>query len=181
MRLLALALTLAASLCASAQHIDFDIDWSKAPGDAGPMDAMLKRYLNERAQRVIDERIGRFTEDVTSENIGSRQAEFRAFFTKQLGGFPERTPLNARITGDGVGQGFRYEKIIYESLPGVLVTAVLFLPETPGPYPGVLVHCGHSNNGKAPRPTSGPPSRLRTTASPRWFTIPSGRASATSS
>jgi dienelactone hydrolase len=66
-----------------------------------------------------------------------------------LGGFPERSPLNARVVGSGHGDGFRYERIIYDSLPDYPVTAVLFLPESPGPYPAVLVPCGHSDNGKA--------------------------------
>jgi dienelactone hydrolase len=45
--------------------------------------------------------------------------------------------------------GVRYEKVIYESLPGYPVPALLFLPDAPPPYPAVLVPCGHSDNGKA--------------------------------
>ncbi|MFO7976943.1 MAG: acetylxylan esterase, partial [Candidatus Hydrogenedentota bacterium] len=45
--------------------------------------------------------------------------------------------------------GYRIEKIMFESRPGFYVTGLLHLPDTPGPYPGVLVPCGHSANGKA--------------------------------
>lgn len=48
--------------------------------------------------------------------------------------------------------GFTVEKILFESRPRHYVTGALFLPDekkfTP-PYPGVLVVCGHSANGKA--------------------------------
>lgn len=41
------------------------------------------------------------------------------------------------------------ERVVYESRPGHHVTAVLYLPGGPPPFPGVLVPCGHSANGKA--------------------------------
>jgi dienelactone hydrolase len=44
------------------------------------------------------------------------------------------------------------EKIIFESQPKHYVSGVLFLPDSKkhkAPYPGVLVPCGHSRNGKA--------------------------------
>jgi len=85
----------------------------------------------------------------TPEDVAARARELRAYFVEALGGFPERTPLNARVVGNGMGEGFRYEKILYDSLPGHPVTAVLFLPLGEGPHPGVLVPCGHSENGKA--------------------------------
>jgi dienelactone hydrolase len=48
--------------------------------------------------------------------------------------------------------GYRVEKVIFESQPKHYVTTLLFLPtheEHKRPYPGVLVPCGHSANGKA--------------------------------
>ena len=46
--------------------------------------------------------------------------------------------------------GTRVEKIVYQSRPGLFVTANLYLPKsgTP-PYPGVLFQMGHSANGKS--------------------------------
>ena len=46
-------------------------------------------------------------------------------------------------------EGYRVERVIYESRPGHHVTAALYLPEGEAPFPGVLVPCGHSQNGKA--------------------------------
>ncbi len=65
---------------------------------------------------------------------------------------PNRTPLNPRVTGVVHRDGYRVEKIIFESQPKHFVTAALFLPDAEKnkrPYPGVLVACGHTRNGKA--------------------------------
>ena len=72
----------------------------------------------------------------------------REFFIAQLGGFPEHTPLNAKIIGGLARDGYRIEKIIFESQPRHYVTAALYLPLGKPPYPGVIVPCGHSANGK---------------------------------
>jgi dienelactone hydrolase len=66
-----------------------------------------------------------------------------------FGPAPEKTPLNARVTGVVERDAWRIEKVIFESRPGFLVTGNLYLPTgRPGPAPGVLVCCGHSENGK---------------------------------
>jgi dienelactone hydrolase len=63
---------------------------------------------------------------------------------------PERTPLNARVTGVLKRDGYRVEKIIFESRPGFLVTANLYVPTGHNePMPAVVGTCGHSGNGKA--------------------------------
>jgi dienelactone hydrolase len=85
----------------------------------------------------------------TADDVRRRQQELRRKFVEALGGLPERTPLNARVVGELKGSGFRVEKVIYESRPGHAVTAALYLPEGKGPFPGVLIPCGHSDNGKA--------------------------------
>jgi cephalosporin-C deacetylase-like acetyl esterase len=66
------------------------------------------------------------------------------------GGEPERTPLNARTLGGFERDGYRVEKLVYESRPGLHVTANLYLPSRgKAPFPGVLFQMGHSANGKA--------------------------------
>jgi cephalosporin-C deacetylase-like acetyl esterase len=62
---------------------------------------------------------------------------------------PERSPLNARVVGREQRDGYHFEKVIFESQPRHFVTAILYLPDGEPPYPGVLVPCGHSSNGKA--------------------------------
>jgi len=63
---------------------------------------------------------------------------------------PPKTPLNARITGVLERGTYRIEKVVFESRPGCLVTANLYLPSGDGgKKPAVLFPCGHSGNGKA--------------------------------
>jgi len=67
-----------------------------------------------------------------------------------FGPFPEKTPLNAKVTGKLDRDAYTIEKVIFESRPGFLVTANLYLPKgAKGPRPGVVGSCGHSHDGKA--------------------------------
>lgn len=88
----------------------------------------------------------------TPEQIEAYQFEERKFFQSQLGEMWERTPLNAQVTGTIVKPEYRAEKIVMETIPHFYATGTLFLPNEEKfkpPYPGVLVVCGHSFNGKA--------------------------------
>ena len=68
---------------------------------------------------------------------------------KIIGEFPAKTPLNGKVTGTVNGEGFKVEKIIFESLPGRYVTAHLYLPENSSkPVPACIEMCGHGLNGK---------------------------------
>ncbi|MBI4660199.1 MAG: acetylxylan esterase [Verrucomicrobia bacterium] len=70
-----------------------------------------------------------------------------------FGPFPEKTPLNSRVTGSVERDVYRVEKVIFESRPGLLVTANLYVPNNRKfPAPGVVGSCGHSDNGKASEP-----------------------------
>ncbi|MBP5320832.1 MAG: prolyl oligopeptidase family serine peptidase [Kiritimatiellae bacterium] len=87
----------------------------------------------------------------TKEAVAARQADVRMKTLAAIGGFPEKTPLNAQVTGTVKKDGYVVEKILFESLPKHYVTAHLFLPDDPAykpPYPGVVSPCGHSGTGK---------------------------------
>lgn len=110
---------------------------------------MLRDHLRPLVHAALDRRLRSYEELKTGEQIRAYQKHLREEFIRSLGGFPERTPLRPRIAGRLEGDGFRAEKLIYESRPGFYVTAILYLPEEAPPYPGVLLPCGHSENGKA--------------------------------
>jgi cephalosporin-C deacetylase-like acetyl esterase len=78
-------------------------------------------------------------------------AAVRAKLTRLIGGLPEsKSPLNARVTGTFAREGYRVEKIVFESLPGFRVTANLYIPAAGNPpFPAVLGVAGHSDAGKA--------------------------------
>jgi cephalosporin-C deacetylase-like acetyl esterase len=64
--------------------------------------------------------------------------------------FPsEKSPLNPQITGVLERDGYRVEKLIFESRPRFYVTANVYVPDGKGPRPAVVGTCGHSQNGKA--------------------------------
>ena len=103
----------------------------------------------------------------TPEELAAKQRAWRAWWLDALGEMPARTPLNARVVGRSEFDGFRLENIIFESQPGVYVTAHLALPMRPRgsaalphgespregraparpPYPVVLMPLGHSDAG----------------------------------
>ena len=69
---------------------------------------------------------------------------------RSFGSWPEKTPLKPRITGVIERDQYRIEKVIFESRPGFLVTANLYVPTGRAlPLPGVVGTCGHTSNGKA--------------------------------
>ncbi len=88
---------------------------------------------------------------ITSRSQAEARVEMiRAKLWQLLGGPLERGELNAKVTGSVAGSGFRIEKLLYESAPGVVVTANLYLPAAGDPpYPAILAPVGHSANGKA--------------------------------
>jgi cephalosporin-C deacetylase-like acetyl esterase len=78
----------------------------------------------------------------------SYQRKTRATLAEVVGAFPEKTPLNPRVTGVVQKPGYRIEKVIYESQPGFHVTAALFVPEgLKGKAPAILYCSGHSDGG----------------------------------
>lgn len=114
-----------------------------------PPSEMMKRYLTDQALALLAARTERYEALETAEDVRVYQSDLRSFFIQQLGGLPERTPLNAQVVGQGEREWFRYEKIIFESRPGFYVTGMLYLPKTAGPWPGIIVPCGHAANAKA--------------------------------
>ena len=110
---------------------------------------MLEESLLAECARAFDARRKEIDAIKTPEDVAKRQKALRAKFIDALGGFPEKTPLNGRVVGTLPRDGYRVERVVYESRPGHYVTAALYLPEGKGPFPGVIMPMGHSENGKA--------------------------------
>lgn len=76
-------------------------------------------------------------------------ADVRKKIAACFGPFPAKTPLNPKVTGKVERDAYTIEKVIFESRPGFLVTANLYVPQgRTGPLPGVVGTCGHSVGGK---------------------------------
>ncbi|MGC9328477.1 MAG: hypothetical protein ACP5I1_12650 [Candidatus Hinthialibacter sp.] len=126
-------------------------EWSVLPEEVdgtAPQDLMTD-YLRGLTYEAFDQREARYEELKTVDQLQAHQKKMKEFFIEQLGGFPERTPLQAEIVAQREFDGYRIEKIIYQSMPQNYVTAVLYLPQAQAPYPAILFPCGHSSNGKA--------------------------------
>ena len=119
--------------------------------DGGPPGDMMKRHLLKQSLDACGLWRKRYEQLKTPEQIAEYQKRQKAFFTKQLGAWPKRTPLNPQVVDKVQRSGFTVEKIIFESQPKHYVTAAMFLPDPKRhkpPYPSVLVPCGHSALGK---------------------------------
>lgn len=105
--------------------------------------------LQQQAYAALDQRQAAYEKLKTSDDIAAYQEQMRETFVQQLGGFPERTPLNAQIVGKIDADGYAIEKVIFESQPLHHVTATMYLPKSARPHPCVLVSSGHSRTAKA--------------------------------
>jgi Abhydrolase family len=119
--------------------------------EPGPRITALLRHQLDRAWAQDDTRRARFEAVRTEADLLALQRAIRAKALEIIGGLPsERSNLEARIIGTIPRDGYRIEKLVFESLPGFHVTALVYVPDLPaGPKPAVLVPCGHSPLGKA--------------------------------
>lgn len=113
--------------------------------------SQLKDHIYERSRRFFAAGDAQRDEIGTAEATRRRQAEIRRFVIASLGGLPApATPLNPRVTGTVEGDGFRIEKIIFESRPRHYVTANLYVPlnRPAGRTAAVLFLSGHHATAK---------------------------------
>lgn len=84
------------------------------------------------------------------ERLREWQAHVRACALASIGGLPPAdTPLEPELVGTAVGYGFEVDRLIFQSLPRVYVTANLYRPRRLiGPTGAVLFLCGHSEQAK---------------------------------
>jgi len=108
----------------------------------GYIDSIARSQLNARKQAILQVR--------TSTAAERRRAEVRDKILRLIGGLPTRTGVPAvKEFGSVSGDGFRMDKIAYESLPGFWVTANLYVPVSgEGPFPAIVVAPGHGAGGK---------------------------------
>jgi cephalosporin-C deacetylase-like acetyl esterase len=111
---------------------------------------VLPAYVRALAADAYARRNAELAKLTTRAAVEARQQWAREMFWALSGGPFEKTPLNTRTVATLDRQGYRVDKIVYESRPGFHVTANVYVPTTGnGPFPGVLFQLGHSRNGKA--------------------------------
>ena len=112
--------------------------------------SMVNDDVVAKVRAVCAERQRRIDALHTREEAENYVREVRAKIRKAFSPLPaERTPLNPEITKTTKFDGYSVSCVIFESRPGLPVSAALYLPDTPGKHPGVVFLCGHSGSGKA--------------------------------
>ena len=105
----------------------------------------LYKYFGSVAFEQLEVRKTEIDKLKTKADWQKRQTLVRNKLLEIVGPFPEKTPLNAQVTGVIQKDGYRVEKVIYESMPGYYVTAALFVPDNiEGKAPAILNAIGHS-------------------------------------
>src|SRR5690349_18526332 len=81
----------------------------------------LPDYISALARDAYDRRNSDLARLTTATAIRDRQRWVREAFWRMVGGMPERTPLEQKSLGGFEREGYRVEKIVYQSQPGLHV------------------------------------------------------------
>src|SRR5690349_23561049 len=113
--------------------------------DTSRGDQLRDAYFRHDVQHIADASLA----DVKSKaDWEKKRPELRRQFLDMLGlwPLPPRTDLKATITGKVETDDFTVEKLHFQSMPGLYVTANLYLPKKiDKPLPAVVYVCGHAN------------------------------------
>src|SRR6185503_19418188 len=97
------------------------------------------RFLTRQAEdyyKIRDEQIAKLK---TKSDWQKRQQLVKDKLMKMIGTFPKKEALNPEITGVVQKNGYRIEKIIYESVPEFYETGCLYIPDKiNGKAPAIL-------------------------------------------
>ena len=108
--------------------------------------SLFINHLVSQADYYYDIRDKKIANLKTRQDWEERQKLVKRKLMDIVGPFPEKTPLNVQITGILQRDGYRVEKVVYESMPGLYVTGCLFIPENlKGKAPAILNVIGHDN------------------------------------
>ncbi|MCH1494774.1 MAG: acetylxylan esterase [Rubripirellula sp.] len=103
----------------------------------------LDRYFQNQTQIITD----RCLEEIhTLDDWEKEKKQRRSELLEMLGlnPLPERTQLNAVVTGGAEAEGVIVENLYFESSPGLYVTGNLYRPKNQSdPLPAILYVCGH--------------------------------------
>jgi len=110
---------------------------------------MLHNYVEQRLGAFEAQRKARFASITSRARMQAFVSECRRKIRRIYDLPTEKCPLNTRVTGLLKCKYYRIEKIAFESRPGFLVTANLYIPHGKGPFPASLGCCGHSNDAKS--------------------------------
>lgn len=115
------------------------------PGAVRAQDQPLAEFFTAEVDRITAEPLLGIDDAATWK---ARRPELQARLMSMLGldPMPERTDLKVEVRGIVERPDFVVERILYQSSPGLYVTANLYRPkEVEEPLPAILYVCGHAN------------------------------------
>jgi hypothetical protein len=134
-------------MAACTDRKDFPVQNLQTPEESNNIRNYLVRVAKEITERSVT--------DITSMEVLEKSRDERTAKLADMLGLvdvplnEQRPPLNVRITGTIRKDGYRIEKLYYESSPGLYVPANLYIPDNiTGPSPAILYLCGHARDQK---------------------------------
>ena len=120
------------------------------PDRDSPGDEMIQKYLAQETAKIE----ARYADDVKSlDQWQAKRQQYveEYYYMLGLSPRPEKTPLNATITGTFKGDGYEVDMIHYQSRPRLYVTGNLYRPAIVAAgekLPAIFYVCGHSGRGR---------------------------------
>lgn len=127
--------------------------------DFNPALVAGRTRVSETPEPIVDER-GQHARETNTiftmpefKTVGEWEA-YAARLRKQVAlssglyPLPEKTPLNAQVTGKITHDAYSVEKVSFEAYPGFYVTGNLYRPIGTGPFPGMVCPHGHWTGGR---------------------------------
>lgn len=142
---LALATALAADVCAADDGLPAELERKFLPPAS---DMLTFSTVSQRLHEMDADADAEWLAVADRAAYDARRKAMHGRMMEAMGEWPERTPLNARTVATVGKDGFRVEKVLFESMPGLFVTANLFIPDGEGRRPAIVMSCGHSDDGK---------------------------------
>ena len=111
----------------------------------------LRGYLSREAARITSRALTAYTDPAAWRRaVPERRRQYMEMMgVDDLAPYHQRPPLNVVVTGVVERPKYRIEKLYYESVPKLFVTANLYIPNSlSSPAPAVLYVCGHAEKQK---------------------------------
>jgi len=113
-----------------------------SPLFAQPADRQ-REYLNFIKAQAVELRAAD-KPPATRAEWEARRGEIRDKLQRAFGPFPDtKCPLEPKVLGVLQRDGYRVEKILFQTMPGVWMTASAYVPDKPGKHPALLAVHGH--------------------------------------
>ena len=90
---------------------------------------MVQEFFVARENEIHQQRLKRLAALNTRADAEDYVQTVRGKIRESFGPFPEKTPLNARVTKVVERDAYKIENVLFESRPGFLVSANLYIPK----------------------------------------------------